>query len=134
MISSAVVVPAGYETIYLAGMTGTLPVPEGAPAGTPGPESGNTETQAVRALDKIKDTLAEQHLTLADVVMMHAYLSPDPAMGGRSDFAGWTAAYTKYFGTAQQPNKPSRTTVTVTLGTPQTRIEIEVIAVRKPAA
>ena len=133
MISSVVVIPAGYDTIYLSGMTGTLPPPEGSPPGTPGPESGNTQTQAMRALDKIKDALAEQHLTFADIVMMHAYLSPDPAMG-HADFAGWTAAYTKAFGTAEQPNKPSRSTITVTLGSPQTRIEIETIAVRKPKA
>lgn len=132
MISSVVVVPAGYDTIYLSGMTGTLPPPEGSAPGTPGPDSGNTETQAVRTLEKIKAALAEQHLTLADIVMMHAYLAPDPATG-KSDFAGWTAAYTKYFGTAEQPNKPSRSSITVVLGSPQTRIEIETIAVRKPA-
>lgn len=131
IISSMVVVPAGYETLYLAGMTGTLSAPEGSPPGTPAPDSGDTEAQALRTLEKIKATLAEQHLTLGDVVMMHAYLSADPTTG-HGDFKGWTAAYTKYFGTAEQPNKPSRTSVTVVLGNDATKIEIETIAVRKP--
>jgi enamine deaminase RidA (YjgF/YER057c/UK114 family) len=129
MISSTTTVPVGYETIYLSGMTGTLPAPQG---GTP-PESGDTETQAVRALEKIKAALAEQGLTLGDVVMMHAYLAADPATG-RGDSKGWGAAYGKFFGTPDQPNKPSRTSVTVVLGGPAAKIEIETIAVRKPKA
>ena len=129
MISSTTTVPVGYETIYLSGMTGTLPAPQG---GTP-PDSGDTEAQAVRALEKIKAALAEQGLTLGDVVMMHAYLAADSATG-RGDSKGWGAAYGKFFGTADQPNKPSRTSVTVTLGSPAAKIEIETIAVRKPKA
>jgi enamine deaminase RidA (YjgF/YER057c/UK114 family) len=130
IISSLVAVPVGYETFYLAGMTGTLSAPEGSPPGTPAPDSGDTEAQAVRTIEKIKATLAEQHLGLGDIVMMHAYLSADPATG-HGDFKGWTAAYTKYFGTPEQPNKPSRTSVTVVLGNDATKIEIETIAVRK---
>jgi enamine deaminase RidA (YjgF/YER057c/UK114 family) len=131
MISSTVSVPAGYETIYLSGMTGTLQPPQGSAPGTPPPDSGDTEAQALRALEKIQQALAEQHLTMGDVVMMHAYLAPDPATG-RGDSKGWTAAYTKYFGTPEQPNKPSRTSITVVLGSPVAKIEIETIAVRKP--
>ena len=131
IISSVVAVPVGYETFYLAGMTGTLSAPEGSPPGTPALDSGDTEAQALRTLEKIKAALAEQHLTLGDIVMMHAYLAPDPTTG-HGDFKGWTAAYTKYFGTADQPNKPSRTSITVVLGNDATKIEIETIAVRKP--
>ena len=124
MISATTTVPVGYETIYLSGMTGTLAAPQ---------DSGDTEAQAVRALEKIKAALAEQSLTLGDVVMMHAYLAADPATG-RGDGKGWSAAYSKFFGTADQPNKPSRTSVTVVLGSPTAKIEIETIAVRKPKA
>jgi enamine deaminase RidA (YjgF/YER057c/UK114 family) len=131
IISSVVAVPVGYETFYLAGMTGTLSAPEGSPSGTPAPDSGDTEAQALRTLEKIKAALAEQHLTLGDIVMMHAYLSADPTTG-HGDFKGWTAAYTKYFGTPEQPNKPSRTSITAVLGNDATKIEIETIAVRKP--
>jgi enamine deaminase RidA (YjgF/YER057c/UK114 family) len=130
-ISSTVTVPTGYETIYLSGMTGTLPAPAGSPPGTPGPDSGDTEAQANRALANIKTALAEKGLGFGDIVMMHAYLAPDPTTG-RGDSAGWARAYTKAFGTPDQPNKPSRTTITVVLGSPTAKIEIETIAVRKP--
>jgi enamine deaminase RidA (YjgF/YER057c/UK114 family) len=131
-ISSTVTEPAGYETIYLSGMTGTLRAPNGSPPGTPGPDSGDTEAQATRALGNIKNALASKGLGFGDIVMMHAYLAPDPTTG-RGDSAGWSRAYSKFFGVADQPNKPARTSVTVVLGSPAAKIEIETIAVRKPA-
>ena len=131
-ISSTVTEPAGYETIYLSGMTGTLRAPDGSPPGTPGPDSGDTEAQATRALGTIKNALASKGLGFGDIVMMHAYLAPDPKTG-RGDSAGWSRAYSKFFGVADQPNKPSRTSITVVLGSPAAKIEIETIAVRKPA-
>ena len=131
-ISSTVTEPVGYETIYLSGMTGTLRAPDGSPPGTPGPDSGDTEAQATRALGNIKTALASKGLGFGDIVMMHAYLAPDPKTG-RGDSAGWSRAYSKFFGVADQPNKPSRTSITVVLGSPVAKIEIEIIAVRKPA-
>jgi enamine deaminase RidA (YjgF/YER057c/UK114 family) len=42
------------------------------------------------------------------------------------------AAYTKYFGTHEQPNKPARTAVqVVTLRRPGALLEIEVIAAKR---
>ena len=131
-ISSTVTEPAGYETIYLSGMTGTLRPPDGSPPGTPAPDSGDTETQAVRALGNIKTALASKGLGFGDIVMMHAYLAADPATG-RGDSAGWSRAYSKFFGVPDQPNKPARTSITVVLGSPAAKIGIETIAVRKPA-
>jgi enamine deaminase RidA (YjgF/YER057c/UK114 family) len=131
-ISSTVTEPVGYETIYLSGMTGTLRAPDGSPPGTPVPDSGDTEIQATRALGNIKNALASKGLGFGDIVMMHAYLAPDPSTG-RGDSAGWSRAYTKFFGVPDQPNKPARTSITVVLGSPAAKIEIETIAVRKPA-
>jgi enamine deaminase RidA (YjgF/YER057c/UK114 family) len=131
-ISSTVTEPVGYETIYLSGMTGTLRAPDGSAPGTPASDPGDTEAQATRALGNIKNALASQGLGLGDIVMMHAYLAPDPKTG-RGDSAGWSRAYLKFFGAADQPNKPSRTSITVVLGSPTAKIEIETIAVRKPA-
>ncbi|MGO9867150.1 MAG: Rid family hydrolase, partial [Rhodomicrobium sp.] len=75
--------------------------------------------------------LKEQGLSLGDVVMMHVYLAGDPAKGGKLDFAGLQAAYTKYFGTTEQPNKPARAAFQVAaLAAPWALVEIEVIAVR----
>jgi enamine deaminase RidA (YjgF/YER057c/UK114 family) len=69
--------------------------------------------------------------------MMHVFLVGDPAKGGKLDFAGMMAAYTKFFGTKEQPNKPARSAMQVAaLAAPWALVEIEVIAVKgseKPA-
>ena len=52
-------------------------------------------------------------------------------IAAKLDFQGMNAAYNKYFGTADQPNKPARSTVQVAaLVTPGALMEIEVQAVR----
>ena len=118
-IAQAVVVPPGATTYYLSGMT------------PPKPE-GDTKAQTLAALGVIKDALAVQKLTMGDVVMMHVYLVGDPAKDGKMDFAGMMDAYKQFFGTAEQPNKPARTTVQVAaLASPGTLVEIEVIAAHK---
>ena len=132
-IAATVTVPSGYETIYLSGMTPmpvTAAVPNGAPA-----TWGNTEQQTTSALDRIEAALRAQDLSFGDVVMMHVFLVGDPAQGGRMDFAGMMAAYTRRFGTATQPNRPARSTVQVSaLVAPGMLVEIEVIAVRPARA
>lgn len=109
------------DTLYLSGM-----IDSSVSKGTP----GDTEAQTVHALDAIKGALAAQHLTLDDVVMMHAYLAGDPAQGGKMDFAGFMRGYIQYFGRKDQPNKPARSAMQVAaLALPAALVEIEVIAV-----
>jgi len=109
------------DTLYLSGMLDSS-VAKGQP--------GDTETQTVHALDTIKHALAEQHLSLGDVVMMHVYLAGDPAQGGKMDFSGFMKGYTQYFGTKDQPNKPARSAMQVAaLALPGALVEIEVTAV-----
>ena len=63
--------------------------------------------------------------------MMRVFLVGDPAMAGKMDFAGMMAAYSQFFGTTDQPNKPARTTVQVAgLASPGALVEIEAQAVR----
>jgi enamine deaminase RidA (YjgF/YER057c/UK114 family) len=108
------------DTLYLSGS-----IDPAVMKGTP----GDTETQTVHVLQAIRKTLAEQHLTLGDIVMMHAYLADDPNKGGKMDFAGFMAGYTQFFGTKDQPNKPARSAMQVAaLAAPGALIEIEVIA------
>ena len=129
-IAATVTVPAGYETIYLSGMTPTPMNPGSAAA----PQYGDTEHQTESALMRIRDTLKAQGLGFGDVVMMHVYLVGDPMKGGVMDFSGMMAAYTRHFGTPDQPNRPSRSTVQVSaLAGAGVLVEIEVIAARKPA-
>ncbi|MGB6159788.1 MAG: RidA family protein [Acidobacteriaceae bacterium] len=109
------------DTLYLSGA-----IDSAVAKSTP----GDTETQTMHVLDTIKRELGEQHLTLGDVVMMHAYLAGDPAQGGKMDFAGFMKGYTQYFGTKDQPHKPARSAMQVAaLALPGALVEIEVIAV-----
>src|SRR5271166_2250575 len=132
-ISAAVVVPSGYDTIYVSGNIPKVANPN-APKGST--ESyGDTKTQTISVLQQIEKTLAAQELSMADVVMMHVFLVGDPANGGKMDFAGMMAGYTQFFATKDQPNKPARSAVQVAgLAVPGAWVEIEVIAARKHAA
>ena len=131
-IASYVVVPNGYETVYLSGGGGGIPLPPGSPPGTTPPDPGNTEAQADRALASIKKKLEDMGMGLGDIVFMKCYLGPDPSTG-KNDAAGWNTAFKRYFGTAAQPNKPARTTIGVSFGTgAKNVIEIEAVAVRAP--
>jgi enamine deaminase RidA (YjgF/YER057c/UK114 family) len=109
------------NTLYLSGMLdpdlGKTPVRD-------------TKTQTLGAIQSIQKALAGQKLTLGDVVMMHVYLAPEPA-SGKMDFPGFMAAYSQFFGTKEQPNKPARSAMQVAaLAAPTGLVEIEVIAVK----
>jgi enamine deaminase RidA (YjgF/YER057c/UK114 family) len=74
----------------------------------------------------------EKGETLGDTVMMRVYLGADPAKGGKMGFRGMTAGCSQFFGTKEQPNKPVRTTVQVTLlaGERGGLVEIDLFAMR----
>ncbi|MFI4934130.1 MAG: Rid family hydrolase [Caulobacterales bacterium] len=123
-IAQTVTVPAGHDTIYVSGVIPDLPKPP-APA-------GDTEAQADSVFGKIAGILTGQGLSEADVVSMTIYMAA-PADGPRMDFAGMMKAYARHYGTAAQPNKPSRSTVQVAnLALPGALLEVSVIAVRAP--
>jgi enamine deaminase RidA (YjgF/YER057c/UK114 family) len=92
----------------------------------------DTRSQTVGILTDLKKLLESQKLTLGDVVMMRVYLGTDPAKGGKMDFDGMTAGYSRFFGTKEQPNKPARTTLQVVLpaGDRGALVEIDAIVVR----
>jgi enamine deaminase RidA (YjgF/YER057c/UK114 family) len=127
-IASVVTVPAGYDTIYVSGMT--PPVPKGDPA-LPA-TFGDTKTQTMGVLTRIQEALKSQGATMGDVVMMRVLLVGDPAKEGKMDFAGMMEAYKTFFGTTAQPNKPSRITSQITsLVQDGMMVEIEVQAAKK---
>jgi len=128
-ISSAVTVKAGVDTVFLSGALAPV-TNKDAPKGSVA-AFGDTETQTVGALNAIKGTLARLGLTMSDVVKMTIFLVGDPAKDNKMDFAGMMAGYKQFFGTAEQPNKPSRSAVQVAaLAAPGALIEIEVIAAK----
>jgi enamine deaminase RidA (YjgF/YER057c/UK114 family) len=129
MYARTLVIPPGYETIRLPGVVADpiTPATDGRPA-----VYGDTEQQTESALAKIKATLAELGAREADVVAATVYLVA-PTSGGAMDFAGMNRAYSKHFGSTEQPNRPVRSTVQVAgLVVPGMLVEIEVTAARKP--
>jgi len=128
-IAAAVEVPAGKTTVYLSGMVPRV-ANEQAPRNSIA-AFGDTRTQTVSVLQAIEQALQRIDLALKDVVKMQVFLVPDPAKENRMDFAGFMEGYTQFFGTAQQPNLPSRSVMAVAgLVNPGWLVEIEVTAVR----
>ncbi|MDB5457810.1 MAG: hypothetical protein JWP92_3395 [Caulobacter sp.] len=128
-IASFVTVPAGYDTVYVSGMT--PPVIDAKATGVA--MFGDTKTQTIGVIGRLGDALKSQGLGFGDVVMMRVLLVGDPAKDGKMDFAGMMEGYKQFFGTAEQPNKPARiTSQVVSLVAPGMLVEIEVQAVRKP--
>lgn len=114
--ASSVKVPAGYDTYYISGSAG---------------KGDDTAAQTADTLDKMKAQLAKLGLTFGDIVQAHVFLAPDPKTG-KMDFAGMNSSWFKYFGTADQPNKPARAAFQVgALAGQNALVEIEFIAVRK---
>lgn len=125
-IAASVEVPAGSRLVYVSGQ-----VPDVADANAPAgsvQRFGDTVTQTRSVIRKIEGQLRQHGLTLGDVVMMRVFLVAPPGQD-RMDFAGMMTAYREYFGAANQPNRPSRSTMQVGgLVDPGWLVEIEVTA------
>ena len=88
---------------------------------------GDMKTQALSTLAVLKERLAAAGMGFKDVIFLRAYVVPEA--DGNFDRKGWGDAYGTYFGTAEQPQKPARTTIAVhSLPRPNWKIEIDVIA------
>ena len=128
-IASSVEVPAGSRLVYVSGQ-----VPEIANAAAAEgsvDRFGDTEAQTRSVIGKIEGVLKAHGLGLGDVVMMRVFLVAPPGQQ-RMDFAGMMRGYRAFFGTAEQPNKPARSTMQVGgLVDPGWLVEIEVTAAKK---
>lgn len=131
-ISTTVSVPAASRIVFFSGNLADVANPA-APKGSI-EAYGNTTTQVTSILKKFEKLLAAEGLTLADVVKVNVFMVGDPELGGKMDFAGLNAAYSQYFGSAAQPNKPVRTALQVyALPMPGGLVEIEMTAAKAPA-
>jgi len=118
------------DTLYVSGQLPSPVTPADSAKGTPA-VWGDTRTQALSTFQKIEALLKEQGLGMGDVLMMHVYMVGDPANGGKLDFAGMNAAFSQFFGTKEQPNKPARSAMQVAaLVVPGPLVEIEVLAAK----
>lgn len=126
VISSTVTVPAGMKLVFISGTTAS-------PADPQKPEElGDTRAQTLSILTKMQAQLAGMGLSMGDIVKMTVFLVA-PTPGGRMDSAAMNDVFKTFFGTAEQPNKPARSTVQVAaLGRPTTYVEIEAIAAKGP--
>jgi len=128
-IAAAIEIPPGKTLVLLSGAVPPV-ADEKAEKGSLA-AYGDTKTQTVGTLRAIERSLKGLGLTLGDVVKMQVFLVGDPAKAGRMDFDGFMAGYREYFGTAAQPNLPTRSVMQVAgLVAPGWLVEIEVMAVR----
>ena len=125
-IAQAVQVPGGATTYYISGQVPPVVSKEAEP-NTP-QAYGDTKTQTVGVLNKIKGILEGLGLGMADVVKMQVFLVHDAR--APMDFKAFMEGYTQFFG-GSQPNLPARSVVGVAaLANPGFLVEIEVIAVK----
>lgn len=127
VISSGAIVPEGKKMFWTSGATGGV-ADSTAQEGTRG-RFGDTKTQALSILANFQKALGEKGLSMKDVLMLRVYLAPDKSTG-QPDYQGWYDAYAQYFGTAENPTKPIRSTIGIAgLANTNKFIEIELVAV-----
>ena len=128
-IAQSVEVRGNVTTYYISGQVPPVANKEADPASLQA--YGDTRTQSIGVLNRIKTILEGLGLTMGDVVKMQVFLAGDPGKEGKMDFAGFMEAYSQSFGTEAQPNLPARSTMQVAaLVNPGFLVEIEVTAVR----
>ena len=134
ILQGALIKP-GAQLLFLSGQLAS-PLPESAnkkPAELTMDDYGDTKTQTVAVLEKIKALLAAQGYTMGDVFKMTVFVAGDPKLGGKMDFAGMNDGFRQYFLTADNPVTVARSTVQVAaLAGPNFLVEIEVIAAKNP--
>jgi enamine deaminase RidA (YjgF/YER057c/UK114 family) len=125
-IAQAVKVSGDTATYYVSGQVPPLVSKEADPNS---PQAyGDTKTQTIGVLTKIKGILEGLGLSMADVVKMQVFLVHDAR--APMDFKAFMEGYTQFFG-GSQPNLPARSVVGVAaLANPGFLVEIEVIAVK----
>ncbi|HSD69442.1 MAG TPA: RidA family protein [Woeseiaceae bacterium] len=128
-IAQAVEVTAGTTLIW---HSGTVPGPANPDADRNSREYyGDTETQALNVFARMQASFEKLGVGFGDVVKMQVFLVGDPELGGKMDFDGFMKAYTKYFGTKEQPNLPARSAFQIAgLAGDGMLVEVEVVLAR----
>jgi enamine deaminase RidA (YjgF/YER057c/UK114 family) len=125
-IAQAVRVSGDAVITYVSGQVPPV-ISKDADPGTP-QAYGDTKTQTIGVLNRIKLILEGQGLGMADVIKMQVFLVHDSRAA--MDFKAFMEGYTQFFGGAQ-PNLPARSVVGVAaLANPGFLVEIEVVAAK----
>ncbi|MDT8429255.1 MAG: Rid family hydrolase [Pseudomonadales bacterium] len=99
---NSITIPPGAETLYMSG-SGASRQEDGT--------YGDTYQQTVNTFEKFKASLEELGWSMSDIVMVRVYGVAGPE--GKFDFANFNRAYTEFFGTEENPQKPVRAVVEV---------------------
>jgi len=132
LILDAADVKAGTDIIYLSGQLAS-PLDPAKPMSElkSADDFGDTKTQTISALAKIKKILESRGYTMADVIKLTLFVAADPKLG-KMDFAGANEGFKTVFGTAENPSTVARSTFQVSaLAGPYYLIEVEAIAAKK---
>lgn len=132
LILQGVTVTPGTEMLYLSGQLASQidPAKPMSPAPTMA-DFGDTRTQTISTLAKIKKILASHGYTMADVIKLTVFVAAAPDMGGKMDFAGMNEGFKTFFGTPDNPGTVARSTVQVAaLAGPAYLVEIEATAAK----
>ncbi|MBC2651385.1 endonuclease [Novosphingobium flavum] len=132
LILDAAEVKAGTDMIFVSGQLPAPLDPAKPMSELKSPDDfGDTKTQTISVLGKIKTVLEKQGYTMADIVKLTLFVAADPKLG-KLDFAGANEGFKQFFGTAENPTTVARSTFQVAaLVSPVYLIEIEAIAAKK---
>jgi len=127
VIAGTASVAAGSKIVFISGTTP-------APLDPADPDNlGDTRQQTLSVLTRMQAQLAELGMDMGDVVKMTVFLVGVPELEGRMDSAAMNEVFRTFFGTAEQPNRPTRSTIQIAaLGRPGMYVEIEAIAAVAP--
>ena len=133
LILQSVTVKPGATTLYLSGQLAAPldPTKKVPPAQLSIADFGDTRTQTLSVLGKIKAILAEHGFAMRDIVKLTVFVAGDPKLGDKMDFAGMNDGFKQYFGTAENPTTIARSTIQVAaLAGPAYLVEIEATAAK----
>lgn len=131
-ILEAAEVKAGTDILFLSGQLASPIDPKKTYADVKSfDDLGDTRTQTISTLAKIKATLESKGYTLADLVKLTLFIAPDPKTG-KLDFNGANEGFAQFFRTKDNPGTVARSAFQVAaLAGPYFLIEIEGIAAKK---
>jgi enamine deaminase RidA (YjgF/YER057c/UK114 family) len=132
LILDAADVKAGTDIIYLSGQLASPIDPAKPMADIKSTDDfGDTKTQTISTLTKIKAILADRGYAMSDLIKLTLFVAADPKLG-KMDFAGANEGFKQFFKTAENPTTVARSTFQVAaLAGPYFLIEIEAIAAKK---
>ena len=127
IIAGTASVPPGSRIVFVSGTT-PAPLDPANPD-----ELGDTGQQTLSVLTRMRAQLQAQGMDMGDIVKLTVFLVGGPENEGRMDAAAMNEVFRTFFGTAEQPNRPTRSTIQIAaLGRPNMRVEIEAIAAKAP--